>query len=198
MPSPSATSTIVTQAFRFMEVSPPSSLADADPKANAAKEQYPIALKACLEQEDFSFARKLVNLPSAELDDTAAQDPELKYFYAFPADLVKFRAIMDPTVKYRIEANGVRANVPAQLAVLYTFAVEEERSLPATFQIAVSYQLASLLAPTYVASRTKRADLKTDGAQALRTAIENDAVSASHARWDDQPEQGNWVHEATR
>ncbi|MGB1390664.1 MAG: hypothetical protein ACPG61_17460 [Paracoccaceae bacterium] len=61
------------------------------------------------------------------------------------------------------------------------------------FQTAVSYQLAILLAPTYVTSRTKRADLMADGAQALRLAIDNDAVSASHARWDGMADGGDWA-----
>lgn len=198
MVNPIATSTIVTQAFRFMELTPPSSLADNSEKANAANEQYEIALRSCLEQEDFSFARRLVSLPSAELAEKDAVDVELPFTFSLPSDLVKFRSVQDKGRKWRIDGKLLRSNTGESFNLLYTRLITDEKNLPAMFQTAVSYQLAVLLAPRYVASRTKRADLVSDGANALRMAIQNDAVSASHARWDGQEDQGDWVYGATR
>jgi len=198
MVSPTATSTIVTQAFRFMELTPPSSLADNSEKANAANEQYEIALRSCLEQEDFSFARRLVSLPPAVLPENTAVDADLPFSFSLPADLVKLRSVKQKDRKWRIDGKLLRSNTRENLNLLYTRLIEDEINLPAMFQTAVSYQLAVLLAPKYVASRTKRADLVSDGANALRMAIQNDAVSASHARWDGQGDQDDWVYGATR
>lgn len=198
MASPTATSTIVTQAFRFMELTPPSSLADNSEKANAANEQYEIALRSCLEQEDFSFARTLVSLPAADVPEDVTIDTNLPFYFPLPTDLVKFRSVQSDHLKWRIDGTVVRTDAPGNLTILYTRLITDEKNLPAMFQTAVSYQLAVLLAPKYVASRTKRADLVSDGANALRMAIQNDAVSASHARWDGQEDQGDWVYGAVR
>lgn len=181
-----------------MELTPPSSLADNSEKANAANEQYEIALRICLEQEDFSFARCLVMLPEADVPDLVAVDTTLPYYFPLPSDMVKLRSVQDKDRKWRIDGSVVRSDVPGGLTILYTRLVTDEKNLPAMFQTAVSYQLAVLLAPRFVASRTKRADLVSDGANALRMAIQNDAVSASHARWDGQEDYGDWAIGAVR
>lgn len=200
MATPIATSNIITQAFRLMEVSPPSSLADNSEKAKAANEQYPIALRMCLEQEDFSFARRFVVLSRANTPEGLMADPELPFFYTLPPDLLKLRKVVDNYARWRIDGDYVVADVNADagLQIRYTRKIENETRLPATFQTAVSYQLAIFLAPKFVGSRTKRSDLQVDGANALRLAIKNDAVSASAARWDGLEDQGDWVCEAIR
>ena len=76
MATPIATANIVRQAFRFMEVTPPSSLADTSDAASDANEQYPIALNMCLEQEDFSFARRFAALTLANTPQGENADPE--------------------------------------------------------------------------------------------------------------------------
>ena len=93
MATPIATANIVRQAFRFMEVTPPSSLADTSDAASDAKEQYPIALNMCLEKEDFSFARRFAALTRANTPEGASTDPELPYFYPLPDNLVKLRKV---------------------------------------------------------------------------------------------------------
>lgn len=198
MVTPIATSNIVKQAFRFMEVTPPSSLADDDDKATAANEQYGTALKACLEQEDFSFARRFASLALANTPDGEKPDPELPYFHTLPGDCVKLRGLRDKWIKWRIDGLYLLTDQAAAVEIRYTRLITDEDRLPAMFQTAVSYQLAVLLAPTYVGSRTKRADLVSDGMSALRKAVENDAVTASHARWDGEEDSGDWVSEATR
>lgn len=198
MATPKATSTIVSQAFRFMEVTAPSSLGDGSTKATAANEQYPLALNACLEQEDFSFARRFVSLQLANTPEGEVVDPDLPNYHVLPSDCLKLRGLRDNSIKWRIDGQYVLTDRADAVEIRYTRQITNETRLPALFQTAVSYQLAILLAPIYVASRTKRADLVSDGAAALRKAIDNDAVSASHARWDGLKEQGDWASEATR
>tara|TARA_R110000764_G_scaffold11553_1_gene34590 strand:+ start:21797 stop:22393 length:597 start_codon:yes stop_codon:yes gene_type:complete len=198
MVTPTATSTIVRQTFRFMEVTAPSSLADGSQKAADASEQYGIALKTCLEQEDFSFARRFTTLALSDTPEGEKPDPDLPNFHPLPGDCIKLRGVRDKTIKWRIDGLYLLSDQASAVEVMYTRLITDEKRLPAMFQTAVSYQLAVLLAPTYVGSRTKRADLVSDGMTALRKAIENDANSASHARWDGEPGTGDWANEATR
>lgn len=198
MVTPSSTSGIVSQAFRLMEVTPPSSLDDASDKARDAKEQYGTALGMCLELEDFGFARRYAIMPVASLPDGEFADPDLPYFFTLPDDLVKLRSVVDSSIKWRRDDGFVRTDHNQPLHILYTRMIKKESALPATFRTAVSYQLAILLAPTYVGARTKRNELKLDGADALRIAVQNDNVSASHMRWDGQADQGDWASEVTR
>ncbi|MGB1390663.1 MAG: hypothetical protein ACPG61_17455 [Paracoccaceae bacterium] len=103
MVTPNATSTIVKQAFRFMEVTAPSSLADGSEKATDASEQYDIALKMCLEQEDFSFARRSASLPLANTPDGEAPDPDLPNFHVLPGDCIKLRGLREGSIKWRLD-----------------------------------------------------------------------------------------------
>ena len=196
MPIPVAAANIVAQAFRFMEVTPPSSLADDSDKAAAAQAQYPIALAMCLETADWSFASVLVNLPLMTLPDTAAADPDLPYAYALPGDLVLLREVHDGTAKWRRDAIALRADEPAPLRIRYTGTVAAESRMPATFQTAVALQLAILLGPTWMTTASKVEALISRLGNTLTEAKRQDARMASSARYDGLPEQGDWATEA--
>ncbi|WP_010140406.1 hypothetical protein [Oceanicola sp. S124] len=198
MTTPIATSTIAQQAFRFMELSPLSSFADDSPQAQAASEQYPEALRICLEEEDWSFARRLVSLPPiGVLPAGLAADPTLPVVYRLPGDLVRLNWVADE-VSWRRDEDLLRTDTTGQLLIRYTRLIDNEKALPALFRTAVSYQLAILLAPLYVGSRTKRADLAAEGLAALERAVTHDNRSASARRWDGQPASGDWATGATR
>lgn len=181
-----------------MELSAISSFGDDTPQAQAASEQYPIALKVCLEQQDFSFARRLVTLPEATLPEDRAADPDLIYVYKLPGDCVKLRAVTDNTVSWRSDDEYLFADLVGGLPLRYTRLITNEAVLPALFQTAVAYQLAILLMPTYVGSRTKRNEIKADAAEALALAKQNDARTASEDRWDGGDPYVDWVAEAVR
>ena len=197
-PSPIAASTIASQAFRFMELSAISSFGDDTPQAQAASEQYPIALKICLEQQDFSFARRLVTLPEASLPEGRAADPDLIHVYKLPGDCVKLRSVTDNTVSWRSDDEYLFADRAGGLPLRYTRLITNEAVLPGLFQTAVAYQLAILLMPTYVGSRTKRSEIKSDAAEALALVKQNDARTASEDRWDGGDSHVDWVAEALR
>lgn len=195
---PIATSTIVAQAFRFAELTEISSLADDSPKAQAAAEQYPRALGICLSRYDWSFARRFAVLPQvASISETQSPDPDLGYAYKLPGDCVKLR-LVQKGVKWRLDDKYLFCNHATNLNIRYTRRVEDEAKLPDTFQTAISYQLAVLMAPKYVGSRTKRADLKSDLFDALQMAKDDDKYSASPDSWDGIDEPDDWVQEACR
>lgn len=196
MSDPIATSIIAAQAFRFMQLSAISSFADTSPQAVAAAEQYPIAMGICLEEQDWSFARRLVKLPEAELPEGRQSDPDLPYVYELPGDCVKLRLVVDETVRWRLDERTIFASASGGLMVRYTRRVTNEALLPALFQTSVAYQLAILLSPAYVGSRSKRKELVEDGASALAYAKQNDARSASADSWDGFS-HNDWVAEAT-
>jgi len=198
MTVPIATSTIAAQAFRLMELSPISSFADDSAQAQAAAEQYPIALTMCLEAADWSFASVLAKLPEASLPSGAAIDDDLTFAYQLPGDCVVLREVVDPTVRWRRDRDLLRADAAGPLAIRYTGQTSNEAALPATFQTAVAFQLAALLAPIWTGTQSKVSRLEQAGSVALRQAMRIDARQASAARYDGRPMQGDWATEAVR
>ncbi|WP_226783191.1 hypothetical protein [Oceaniglobus trochenteri] len=197
--TPIAASSIAAQAFRFMEMGPISSFQDDSEQAQDALQQYPVALRSCLEACDWSFASTYRQLSEAALEAPQIVDPALPFAFLVPADCVRLREVQPVTVRWRIDGLTLRADVAGPLTVRYTARIENEAQLPATFQTAVSYRLATLLAPRWMATRTKIADLATAGQQTLQDAERIDARSASSARYDgrDARWSDDWVAGAT-
>lgn len=193
---PIAASSIAAQAFREMEVAPIGSFADDSPQAQAAREQYPLALRLCLEAEDWSFARRVAQLPPAAATD--ATDPELQYLFDLPSDCIRLRLVSPETVCWRIDGRTIRADTAGPLQVRYTGEITNEVLLPATFQTAVALALAVRLAPQWVSSRSKRVDLRTDFADAIDAAKLADRHTAAHTRLDGRAAQDDWAGEAVR
>ncbi len=197
-PSPIATSTIVAQAWRFMELSPISSFADDTEQARSATEQYPNALRECLARADWSFASTIANLPEATLPPTVAEDPELAYFFQVPGDLVRLLEVGEPGTLWRRDRDGLRADAPAPLRIRYTAEVTNEAILPAAFQTAVALRLATLLGPRWLGTATKLRELDRRFEMELAQAKKQDSRSASGARYDnDLADSGDWSQSAT-
>ena len=196
MPTPIAASTIAAQAFRFMEMSPISSFDDETEQALAANEQYPVAMSLCLEAMDWSFASVLANLPEVVPGPTDAADPDMPYLYAMPGDLVRLHEVGELGTQWRRDRSGIRADAAAPLRVRYTAKVTNEADLPATFQTAVALQLALLLAPRWLHTQSKIADLDQKFSRMLKAAMKQDSQMASSARYDGLPDQPDWVSEA--
>lgn len=198
MPSPVATSTIVAQAWRFMELSPISSFADDTEQARSAAEQYPNALRECLSRADWSFASAIANLPEAVLPATVAEDPELPYFYQVPGDLVRLLEAGEPGTLWRRDRDGLRSDAPGPLRIRYTGLTTNEAILPAAFQTAVALRLATLLGPRWLGTATKLRELERRFETELAQARKQDSRSASGARYDnDLTDSGDWSQSAT-
>lgn len=200
-PTPIATSTIATQAFRLMELAPLSSFADDTSQARAAAEQYPIALGMCLGAYDWSFARRTAKLARlASLPENWVEDPDLPYVYALPGDSVRLRLVVDQCATWRKEGIYIRADLAEGLTIRDTYLITNEKLLPPEFQTFVSGQLAALLAsgPGFVKRVEKVDRIKSDVEGLKQLAIENDTYSGSAHRIDDLPDAGDWVSEALR
>ena len=142
----------------------------------------------CLEACDWSFASVLAHLPASALPEGAAEDADLPYSYKLPGDFLMMQELDEPGARWRRDRDLLRANVAAPLRVRYTARITDETALPAIFRTAVAYQLAALLAPRWIATRTKVADLQTMAAQTLRQAMARDRGQASPARYDGRDE----------
>lgn len=199
MPAPVATSTIVSQAFRLMELAPVSSFADDSDQARAAAEQYPVALDMCLEACDWSFASVSVDLPPlAALPAANADDALMPYAFALPGDCVVAREVGDRWTRWRRDRDLLRADQPPPLPLRYTARITNEAILPATFRTAVSYRLAALLAASWNGTAAKAANLENGALSALKTAMRNDAGQSALARYDGRDDQPDWVEDALR
>ncbi len=195
MPAAIAASLIAQQAFTYVELSPISSFGDDTPQAQAATTAYPLARRAVLGAYDWSFARTWATLAVAE--QTGPIDAELPYLYAIPGDLLQLRWVEDG-VTWRRDGAFIRADTSTAPVIGYTRDVTNENLLPAEVQDVMALRMAILLAPKWLGSRTKRADLKTDYRDGLKEAKDQDKVSASDFRWNDGPDEGDWANEATR
>lgn len=198
MPVPVATSTIVSQAFRLMELRPISSFADDSDQARAAAEQYPIALAMCLEACDWEFASVSVELPEAALPTGNAPEAKFPYCYQKPSDSVVLQEVGDRWTHWRVDRDLLRADQSGPLWVRYTGIIANEARMPATFQTAVAFRLAALLAPTWNGTAAKAATLETGAQNALKIAMKNGARQASSERYDGRADQPDWVEHALR
>lgn len=195
-----ATSNIVAQAFRYMEMSPISSLGEDSEEAQAAAEQYPNAIAMLLEHADWSFAsvqRDLSRL--AELPGSVSSDPDLPYLFFLPAECLALRQVGAPRdmVRWRLEKQYLRADEAGPLRVRFTARITDEEKLPALFRNCVSLQLASLLAPRWVHSHTKTQGLEERLQHAVVAALHADARMASPDRFEHEQDI-DWLREATQ
>lgn len=198
-----ATSTIVAQAFRHMELSPAWSLDETSEEAVAAKAAYPDALQMMLELADWSFAMRFVALPEiAELPEgNLAPDETLPYLYKLPDDCLVVRQVGYPDclgLHWRIELDLMRANQSGPLPLRYTAKIQNETQLPALFREAVALQLAVLLMRQWVPQHTKHRDLRLALQEQVMQALHADARSASAERYDPIGNSADWVADATR
>lgn len=191
-------STIAAQAFIFLELSPISSFSDETPQATQAGLFFPRAYRSCLAHADWSFARRLANLPAAELPADQGADLDLPYTFVLPSDCVKLRAVLDPWARWRLDEGYLRADQPAPLLVRYTRQLENEAQLPDEFQTAVALKLAILLAPKWLGTRTKIAELKNDLSITLAEAARQDGATASVQTYHGRGDEGDWATEARR
>ncbi len=190
------TSEIVALAFVAMEKTPPASFSDDSEEAALTTRFYAIARDRCLEGGDWSFASVYAALPELVPVETVTPDPALPYLYALPGDCLRLREVGDGTVKFRVDAIGLRADQSAPLPVRYTARITTESRTPVSFRAYVAAQLAVLLAPRFLGTSNKIEVLKRDLSDARTEAEREDSRTASEARYDGLPDQPDWATEA--
>lgn len=197
MPYSIATSGIVAQAFRLMEMSPLSSFGDGSEQAAAAEEQYPVALEACLEACDWSFARRVARLQQVAPEPTAV-DPDLTFEFERPANLLVVRIVRPDEIDWRLDEDRLRADRPGPLHVRYTARLIDETRMPAGFRTAVAYRLAGFLAPRWTTSLNRAQGLSDQADDWIVKARRVDRASASPQRYDGRDAQPDWSGAAIR
>jgi len=190
MPTPIAQSGIAAQAFRLLEMQPISSLDDDSEQAISAAEQYPEALRICLEHGEWSFARVAAQL--ARVDEPAG-DPELGFSFQRPSDFVKMLDVWPCGVRWRLDADRLRADAAGPLHVRYTRMISDETLLGANFRTAVAARLASLLALRWTTSNNRAQALLEMSAEYLARAARADRNAASQGRYDGREREPDWV-----
>lgn len=197
-------SMIVGQAFRYLQLAPPSSFEDDSDKARDANQMFPVALRAVLEAADWSFASRVAVLaPLATLPNLVAEDPEYPYSFKLPGDCVTIRRVGKGRSAWRVDEDGLlRAREPGPLRIRYTKNLENNvDDKPAQFRLAIAARLATYLAPIYLEAATSVQALEQLAANLLATAIHADARSASEQRYDGRDADyvgGYWADEVTR
>ena len=197
MPVDIATSGIVAQAFRLLEMSPPSSLGDASEQAVAAAEQYGVALEACLAGCDWSFASRVGRLAQVAASPTAV-DPELTFEFERPADLLVVRSLAPCDIVWRLDADRLRTDFSGPIHIRYTARIEDETRLPAEFRTAVAYRLAGFLAPRWTTSLNRAQALSDAAEDWLTRARRTDRGSASPRRYDGRDMGPSWAEAMVR
>lgn len=192
-----AASTIAGQAFRLMELSPISSFADDSTEAQAAAEQYPVALQMCLEASDWSFASVTCALPEIVPPAGAYVDPERPHAFTLPADICVMREVGDDFTLWQVERGRLlRASDPGPIRIRYTAQITDETQLPATFRTVVTYQLAILLAPVFLGTQSKRQLLEQDLQNGMLQCRRMFTREASEASWSGEDLPDDWVSTA--
>ncbi len=187
-----ATSTIVSDAFRQMEVDPISAFGEDTEQATAAAEQYPEAIQQCLERADWSFASKFAQLSEAP---ELPADQNLPYSYVRPGDLLRLIEVQPFTVKYRLDQDALRADQAAPLTIRYMMKITDEAKLPSLFKRAVALRLAANLALRWVSS-TRARYLEGAFERAIMDALRADRNSASMQNYNGGETPAMWASEA--
>jgi len=187
-----ATSTIVSDAFRQMELDPISSFAEDSEQATAAAEAFPEAMNQCLERMDWSFASKFVELSEAP---SLPVDANLPFSYVRPGDLVRLIEVQPFTVKFRLDQDALRADQGAPLTIRYMMKITDDAKLPALFKRAVALRLAANLALRWTSS-TRTKYLESAAEMAIRDAMRGDRNTASMQNYNGEDFAPMWADEA--
>lgn len=204
LPVTLAASHIVSLAFLAMEKTPPASFGDDSEEAAQSLRFYPVALDRSLERGDWSFASTWADLPPLNPPPEIARDPALPFTFSLPGDALRLREVGDGLPRWRIDkigdASALRTDCAGPLQIRYTARIDNETLLPAAFKDLVALQLAVYLAPRFLGTQGKVEALKRDLADAVKTALREDARTASEARYDglDASLSDDWVAEAVR
>ena len=195
----SSTSSIVAQAFTYLQMGRPTSFDDDDAQAIDANRAYPEAIRICLEACDWSFASAVVHPPlMSELPPGMIADDDLPFAFTVPGDCITLQEVGDAFTQWRLDRKVLRADQDAPLRLRYTQMLDSEQFMPATFRDAVALRMACLLAARWLTTESKIQDLEARADQTLKEAMRRDGRTASAARADDLSAASDWVSEALR
>jgi hypothetical protein len=197
MPVDIANSGIASRAFQLCEQAPISSFGDDSEEAITAAEQYGTALEACLEDCDWSFARRVARLSQVAAEPTAV-DPDLTFEFIRPPALLAIRDVRPCDIEWRLDEDRIRSDFAGPIHVRYTLRIEDETRMSAKFRLAVSYRLAALLAPRWTTSLNRAQALSDQADDWLAKARRADRNTGSLQRYDGRDAQADWSEAVRR
>lgn len=176
-----ATSTIIDQALRYMQLAP---IARHDPASEllpALVDAFDTSIDECLAACDWSFASVLAFLPAADAPVTA--EPDMDTLAMLPGDLIELRELRPRGARWRVDgARLLRTDAPAPVLIRYTARVTWEPALPAAFRTAVALHIALRLGARWAGGNVRPDDLAEAALTTLKQAMRDDAVQASQSR----------------
>ena len=184
MTTPIAAATIAQQAFRYIGASTPSSFADDSEETRAATEQFPAAIRECLELRDWRFASSLLRL--AKATPTAPEwtaDADLPHAYRLPDGVLVARAIQPRGARWRRDGDYLRCDQDEGVTLRATMLRTDEKNLPAAFRDLVALTLALQLAPRFARDAARIAMIGEQRETALASAIASDQGQATPGPW---------------
>lgn len=147
--------------------------------ARACELAYDPCLRSVLEQGDWSFATKRVDLGGRLVENPVF---EFEFQYPLPNDFVRFQQLfarqrlqLDSRRYYSIEGGNLLTNFNPPLYLVYTFFQDDPRTYSELFAEALVYRIALYVQATLVESPTRQDYIEAKYDQQLRKALFNNA-----------------------
>lgn len=175
-----ATSTIIAQAMRFMQLAPITRYAANAEQRPALVDAYEQAMDDCLAGADWTFASVLAVLSAQALAPLDAD--VLPVAYSLPGDCMAVRTVHPCTAVWRIDGQILLTDQTPPLVIRYTARVTREDVLPATFRTAVALMIASRLGTRFSNGAVDTAELYALAARTLKQAMREDSIQSAAAR----------------
>ena len=151
--------------------------------ARACDLVYEPCLRSVLEQGDWTFATKRVDLGGRLTENPVF---EFQYQYPLPQDFVRIQQVfvrerfqLDTRRYYTIEGKNLLTNFDPPIYVVYTFYQDDPRMFPELFAEALVYRIALYVQAALVESPTRQQYIETKYDQQLRKALFNDSANQS-------------------
>ncbi len=149
--------------------------------ARACELAYEPCLRSVLEQGDWNFATKRVDLGGRLVEEPVF---EFEFQYPLPTDFVRFQQLfarqrlqLDSRRYFTIEGSNLLTNFNPPLYLIYTFYQDDPRMFSELFAEALVYRIALYTQATLVESPTRQAYIEDKYDQQLRKALFNNATN---------------------
>lgn len=135
---------IINRGLALVGLNKITSISDVSPEAEIAEQMYPTSLASILEECQWSFATKRVNLSQTTVEP-AWVTRGMNKVYTKPADLIKVFKTNPPTAFWRIEGDYILSD-QLGLGIIYTYLNNNPVSYPPKFVEALAAKFAADIA----------------------------------------------------
>ena len=149
--------------------------------ARACELAYEPCLRSVLEQGDWAFATKRVDLGGRLVEQPVF---EFEFMYPLPTDFLRIQQVfarqrlqLDSRRYFTIEGRNLLTNFNPPLYLVYTFYQDDPRMFSELFAEALVYRIALYIQAALVESPTRQTYIETKYDQQLRKALFNDSAN---------------------